>query len=187
MAKKEKISLTSPVVIAAYAHLAQPDEGQQFSDGKYKVSLLFEKNGEHDDFIKELEKSCETAAKAEWSDLPKNLRYPMKDGDDFDKDDFHGKLMVTCKTKFRPPYYDCDKPAKPLIEGQEPRSGDLIRAKFHLSAYDLGRKGKGISCQLAAVQLVEKRNMQSSNSHDWDEIDGYVSAEVDEFAEPDFA
>ena len=40
MAKVQRDIVVSPTATAAYAWLAKPDEGQEFSDGKYKVTLV---------------------------------------------------------------------------------------------------------------------------------------------------
>ncbi len=185
MSKASIQTLTTPVVTAAYAHLAQPDEGQQYSDGKYKVTCLVKKDGGHDDFVKSFEEKCEEAAVTEWNEVPKNLQTPLRDGDENQKEDFHGSWLITGKTKFRPPYFDCAKPPSPLIEGQEPKSGDLVRAKLKLQPYTMGRN-KGIAVQLLAVQLVEKRNMSSVANIEFDEIDGYVADASDSEDDGDF-
>jgi len=176
MPREQKTIIVSPVATAAYAWLANPDEGQDFSDGKYKVTLLLDKDDkETKTFIKKLKTHCDTAAEVKWGKV-KTLRYPFKDGDEKDKEDFVGKHMLLAKTKYRPGM--CDSKNGSLSEGNEPRSGDLIRASFELYAYDAAGQ-KGVSCQLRNVQLVEKRNV-GAQGNDFDSLDdGYVELKED--------
>ena len=46
MPKREFTKVTSPISTAAYAWLASPDEGQEFSDGKFKVTGLLDKQAD---------------------------------------------------------------------------------------------------------------------------------------------
>ena len=177
MAKKQFEKVVSPVVTAAYAWLSKPDEGQQYSDGKFKVTLVLDKKDPAiEKFIEELTAKSEAAAKGEWEKVPKALRYPFVDGDDNDdKEEFHGKYKITAKSKFKPGCVDSKRVSLP--EGEEPRSGDLIRASLVLIPYKASG-AYGVTCQLRNVQLVEKRNGGSSGANDdFDEIDGYIVPE----------
>ena len=163
--------MISPVCTAAYAWLAKPDEGQEFSDGKFKVPLLLDKDDkEATAFVKQLEDLSDEVAETKWSSKPKKLNYAYKDGDDKDKEDFANKWLLVAKTKFRPGMVDCGEPPMSLLEGAEPQSGDLIRASFALIPYEVAGR-KGVSAQLRNVQLVEKRN-NGSNQNDFDGLDG---------------
>ncbi len=183
---KDLQKLISPTATAAYAWLAKPDEGQQYSDGKYKVTLLLEKKAkETKAFIKKLEAESNQSAEKEWGKIPKNLKYAYKDGDDTDKEEFAGHYMLVCKTKFRPGMVDCGDPVSPLPEGNEPHSGDLIRVSFALSPYKISGM-IGVSAQLRNVQLVEKKN-NGSGADEFESIDGgYSVAESGVANEEDF-
>ena len=177
MPKREYTKVTSPISTAAYAWLASPDEGQEFSDGKFKVTGLLEKDSpDTKTFLKKMKALCDEAAEGEFNGKPKSLRYPWKDGDEKDKEDFHGMWMLTAKTKYRPSMVDCSKPIKVLPEGSEPKSGDLIRMSIKLIPYQVGG-AKGVAAQLQAVQLVEKRNLSNAGTDDFDSIDGGYSAD----------
>ncbi len=166
--------LITPVATAAYAWLSKPDEGQEYSDGKFKVTLLLDKaDAETKTFLKKLEDASDEAAAEKFGGTPKKLNYCYKDGDEKDKEDFHGKWMLVAKTKFRPGMVDCSEPPVSLTEGSEPASGDLIRVSIALIAYEAGGR-KGVAAQLRNVQLVEKRNLGNS-TNDFDSIDGGFS------------
>jgi hypothetical protein len=153
MAKKQATVVVSPEAVAAYAWLARPDEGQQYSDGKYKVTLVLDSSNEN--FFKELIQKSDVVAQEEWGKVPSNLRYCLKDGDDTEKEEFAGKTLITCKTKYQPGFVDSSK--KPLDEDTFPASGDMIRASFALIPYKTGGNA-GVTAQLRNVMLMEKRN-----------------------------
>ena len=186
MAKANIVKIVSPPCGSAYAWLSKPDEGQEYSDGKYKVTLLLDKDSkETQSFIKELDAKCDEAAQEKWNGMPKKLSYPYKDGDEKDNEDFAGKWMLTAKTKFKPGTFDCSAPPTPLPEGSEPASGDLIKASFSLFCYETGGK-KGVSAQLRNVQLIEKRNLSSSSMSDFDGVEGgYTAAQTADVFEDD--
>ena len=72
MAKVQRDVVVSPTATAAYAWLAKPDEGQEFSDGKYKVTLVLDPKQEGvSDFIENVRAKSKKAAEAEWEKLPK--------------------------------------------------------------------------------------------------------------------
>ena len=63
----------SPVAAAAYAWLARPDEGQQYSDGKYKVTLLLDKDDKDvKTWIKKLEATSDEVATEHFNGKPKS-------------------------------------------------------------------------------------------------------------------
>lgn len=153
MAKKQHTIVVSPEATAAYAWLARPDEGQEFSDGKYKVTLVIDKSEQS--FIDSVTAKSDEVAAKEWGKVPKNLRYCIKDGDDSEKEEFAGKYLIVAKTKFQPGFVDAEK--KPLEDEVFPMSGDVVRASFALIPYKTGG-GQGVTAQLRNVMLIEKRN-----------------------------
>lgn len=154
--KKQMTVVVSPQGTAAYAWLAKPDEGQQYSDGKYKVTLVLDKEDEAvAAFIEKLTKLATEIGTKEFGKLPKTFKMPYKDGDDQDKEEFKGHWLVVAKTKYQPGFVDAAKKALP--DGVTPMSGDIIRASFGLTPYKAGG-GIGVSCQLRNVMLIEKRN-----------------------------
>lgn len=153
MAKKQHTIVVSPEATAAYAWLARPDEGQEFSDGKYKVTLVIDKD--HDEFFNKVQALSDEVATKEFGKVPNNMRYCMKDGDDTEKEEFAGKILIVAKTKYQPGFVDADK--KPLDDEVFPMSGDVVRASFALIPYKAGGN-VGVTAQLRNVMLIEKRN-----------------------------
>ncbi len=156
MAKRPQVSAVTPAATAAYAWLQKPDEGQEYSDGKFKVTLLLPKgDAEVIDFISKMTPLVEDLAVKEFGKLPSNFKYPWKDGDDTDKDEFKDHWMMPSKSKYLPGYVDAAK--KPLAVEDAPMSGDEIRLAVVFGAYSAGG-AKGVSAQLRNVMLVERRN-----------------------------
>lgn len=169
MAKKQVKVVVSPEATAAYAWLSRPDEGQEYSDGKYKVTLVLDKGDKDvEAFIKDISAKAEEALEQEFTKVPKNARMPFKDGDDTDKEEFEGKYLIVAKTKFQPGFVDSAK--QPLDEETFPMSGDVIRASFALIPYKAGG-AIGVTSQLRNVMLIDKRN-NGSGFDDFDDIEG---------------
>lgn len=155
MAKKYFPKAVTDVGTAAYAWLNKPDTGGEYSDDKYKTDLILEKDAP---CIEKITKLCKEAATEKWGKLPKKLAFPFKDGDEEaekkDKPELKGKVIIRCKTKFKPDVVNVER--EPLEEGVFVSSGDQIRVSVACVPYKL--KGDyGVSLQLRAVQLIEKR------------------------------
>ena len=134
----------------------KPDEGQEYSDGKYKVTILMPKDDKSTvDFITKMTPLVEDLAIKEFGKLPSGFKYPWKDGDDTSKDEFKDHWMMVAKSKYLPGYVDVSK--KPVAIEDAPMSGDLVRLATVFGAYSAGG-AKGVSAQLRNVMLVERRN-----------------------------
>jgi|TARA_R110000744_G_scaffold14031_1_gene40280 hypothetical protein len=156
MAKRPQVSAVTPPATAAYAWLQKPDEGQEYSDGKYKVTILLPKDDKSTvDFITKMTPLVEDLAIKEFGKLPSGFKYPWKDGDDTSKDEFKDHWMMVAKSKYLPGYVDVSK--KPVAIEDAPMSGDLVRLATVFGAYSAGG-AKGVSAQLRNVMLVERRN-----------------------------
>lgn len=170
-AKKEKLELIrSPKGTAAYAWLREPDSGREFSDDKYKVTLVLPKEGaenqdEIDAFVESINKAHVKARGK------KKTESPVKDGYDKDKEEFADKWLLNFKSKRPVGLVDAKK--RPLADDINIYSGDVIRVAFVMVPYDKG-KNAGVSLGLRAVQLIEKNaNFVGSGEEAFDEEDGF--------------
>ncbi len=171
MSRKSKVVVT-PVGSASFCWLERPDTGFEFSDDKYKVTILFSKDSEQGKvFKRKVDEYTKELAVAEFGDKVKNIQSPLRDGDLTEKEDLHGHWFIRAKSKFQPGVIDCDTPPKPLQDGVFPRNGDLIRASVKLFAYKSGAN-QGVTAMLNTVQLVEQRNFDSAG---FDDIAGYIA------------
>jgi hypothetical protein len=188
MAKKQKkLIVVTPAGTAAYAWLSKPDEGQQYSDGKYKVTLVLDADTD----LSDLEAKCRQLAEEAFPGVDESdIRMPFVDGDTKGKEEFEGKILITMKTKFAPKQVDSKK--RPLPESVSVFSGDLIKVAAAIVPYESTEKvtetvkGKkvsktvkvyGITLALNAVQLLEKRNGGGDGASYFDEEDGFTADE----------
>lgn len=190
MSQKKKLpKVATPAGVAAYAWVNKRDSGNEYSDDKYKVTLLLDEEDQAtEEFIASVTAKAKELATEEWGKCPKNLQLPFRDGNEIadekeDKEDFRGHVVFTLKTKYQPGVVDAKK--KPLPP-KAVMSGDLIRASAQLVPYKKTEKvrenGKtknetihGISFRLRNIQLLEKRNMGGGAAGDFDEMDEYES------------
>lgn len=176
MAKRPQMTAVTPPSVAAYAWLRKPDEGQQYSDGKFKVTALLPKDDpEVTEFIANMTPKVEELAMREFNGkLPNGFKYPWKCGDEHDRDEFTGYWIMPAKSKYQPGFVDAAK--KPVAGDDAPQSGDVVRLAVVLGAYSAGG-AKGVSAQLRNVMLIERNN----NSDDaFAEIEAVASAETDD-------
>ena len=188
-AKKKKLfgkedghSAVSPLGVAAFAHVRQPDTDGQYADNKYKITLKLTK-GEPaaEKFVKDLRSWCEEARKKQmeaWGKKKLEAFDPVKDGDE--KDDAEAKgwagyWLVTAKSKNKPNVYDSKKTIVP--DAVKVFSGDGVKVFIGTAPFEQPVQAKGgISIYLNGVQLLSK-NSNGFNAADAfeEEEDGYVS------------
>jgi len=178
MAKRTYVRLTTATQTASYSYLREPDAGREFSDGKYKTTLLIDKSDEEGLAI--IRSACEKAAKAEWPEgVPAGLKSPLRDGaEKADKDaDLANYYMVTFKSQKAPQLFD--SAGKPLAGDINIFSGDQVRVAGAAGAYIAGGN-KGVTLYLNGVQLIEKKAMQDEGSMFGSVDGGFVNSESDE-------
>lgn len=190
MAKTKSVQIALPPGVAAYAWLAKPDDKFP-KNGKpvFKVTVLVD--GDTD--ISNLEDTCVNAAKEKFPGVkPAEFRMPFGP-DEKGKEEFEGKILIRLSTVYQP--YQCDALKNALPDGVSAKSGDLIRCAATVFPYESIEKvregGKtvtvkayGVSLQLAAVQLLEKRTggggAATADALFDEDADGYVGSTVDD-------
>src|SRR4051812_41030830 len=157
--------LQTPPGLASFVHLDAPDSGREFSDDKFKLDLLFDKDTD----LTVLKNAVKEAAIAMWGDKVnfKELALPFKDGNEKSQyEGYAGRRYVTLKTKKRPGIVGPD--LKPLPEGVKIFGGCKVRANITAYTYVStekvrGEDGKrnteqvnGVSFALNHVQLIKE-------------------------------
>lgn len=159
--KEKKIVCMTPVGRLSFPYLAKPDEGRQYSDGKYKTDLIIPKEiWERDG--KTLVEEVLNLARKKFDDPKlklKDFKHPFKDCD-ADKDFLaknpfaKGCIMLRAKSGYAPivvgptkDKFDSEEIAK--IKGGD--YGRLIVTVFHYS-----QQGGGISLALNIVQFAKE-------------------------------
>ena len=154
---------------ANYAWLNKADEGNEFSDNKYKVTVAWNKDDEQ---VAKLRAIVADAGQREFGDtLPSTFNNPLKDGDAGDKEQFKGKVYATFKSTRRPGQVDAknfELPEDVIIMG-----GDKVRVAAAAKAYNGAQKG--VSFYLDMVKLIEKQNTGGSSASSlFGDDEGYV-------------
>ena len=168
-------TIRSPLGVAAFAWIANPDSGKKYSDDKYKVTLVLDKgNDEVEAFVKTINDAHAVARGKKKTD------FPVKDGDEKEKEEFKGKWLLTFKSKYQPECVDSVRNPETgkftaLTGDWMPKSGDRIKVGFAMLPYEEG-KNAGISLQLRAVQVIEKRARSGGYGDAFEEEEGgYVA------------
>jgi len=146
------VNFASSTGVANYAWLNKPDEGSEYSDGKYKVTVAWLKD---DPFVEQLKATIQDAAEREFGDkLPAGFNNPLKDGDANNKDQFAGKMYATFKSTRKPGCVDAKNLELP--ESVVIMSGDEVRVAAAAKGYNGAQKG--VSLYLDIVKLISKNN-----------------------------
>lgn len=164
--KKRYPTELSPAGIAGFSHLDKPDTEGRYADDKYKITLFLDKAVPANiEWAKKVNAANEAAG---------SEAITVKDGDEENKrrvkkkkeprENYVGMFVVTFKSKFQPDLVttkrdpETGKAAK-LPEDQPPRGGDRVKVAYASVPYEAG-ENVGISLQLRAVQLLERRARQ---------------------------
>ena len=154
MAKKQSlyVNFATTAGTAHFAWLNKPDTGSEYSDGKYKVTIAFQKD---DPVVKTLKATIKDAAQREFGDkIPANFHNPLKCGDASGKEQYAGMVFMTMKSTRQPTMVDSKNVALPsnvII-----MSGDTIRVAGAAKSYNGAQKG--VSFYLDMVKLIAKNN-----------------------------
>ena len=158
MKKRTYTRLTTNQVTASFSYLREPDSGREYSDDKYKVTVLIDKADE--DGLAIIRNACAKAAADEWPEgAPNGMRSPVRDGAD-KSPELADYYLVTFKSKQQPKLFDAAGAA--LAEDINIFSGDKIRVAGAAGAYVAGAS-KGVTLYLNGVQLIEKRAAEAED------------------------
>jgi len=146
------VNFATTVGTAHFAWLNKPDTGSEYSDGKYKVTVAFQKD---DPIVGQLKATIKDAAQREFGDkIPPGFHNPLKDGDESGKEQYLGMIYMTMKSVRQPSMVDAKN--NPLPESIVIMSGDTIRVAGAAKAYNGAQKG--VSFYLDMVKLISKNN-----------------------------
>jgi hypothetical protein len=160
--------IVTPIGRLSFPHLAKPDEGRQYSDSKFKGTLLLPKKGVDLGPLKTAALKC---AQKKWPKITKldEFVHPFRDGDLKDAEGYKGCIYIVAKTKRRP---------KLIGKMKEELDGDHFyggcKARFIVSAMTYMLAGKpGVTFLLDVVQFAG----------DGEKLGGGGSANVDALEE----
>lgn len=170
MTKNKNSTFVTPVGMAKYAWLNQPDTTfANGGEGKYKIRVLIDDNEENRAWVANVIETAKADAKTNGLLIKKNFNNPFKFPEDLEPEEFEvqagkerpkydedhkGKIFFEASSKFKAGQIDSglqELPDDVLI-----MSGDKVRVKFQTNPYDT--LSSGISLRLMIVQLVEKNS-----------------------------
>lgn len=153
MAKKiDRVRVVTPTGRIVFPYLAEPDSGRQYSDGKYKVDILFPKSSWKEDGA-ELREQVLGVAQAYYGKKVKfaDFKHPFKDGDTKQQDYFKGHVYITAKSQFAPTVVGPDKSVFDKERIMKIKGGDYARLVVVVYPYD--QSGGGVTLGLDIVQF----------------------------------
>ena len=141
----------------SYAQVFEPKAMNESSTPKYSVSLIIPKKDKKtlDKIKAAIESAIEEGKTSKWGGkLPKNLKNPLRDGDEEREDDkvYEGAMFVNANSSNKPGLVDAD--LNPIMDKSEFYSGCYGRASINFYAYD-SNGSKGIACGLNNLQKLE--------------------------------
>lgn len=120
------------------------------STGKFEATFILDKV-EHAGAIKQVKAAIATMAKTELKGKVASDKVCLKDGDELDREEFHGAYTLKASTNKRPLLIDRDK--SPLVEDDgKPYAGCYVNGIFRLWAQN-NNYGKRINAQLDGIQF----------------------------------
>lgn len=131
--------------------------------GKEEYSMMILIPKEDRKTIEKIEGAIETAKYEKWNNkLPKNLREPLKDGDDENhipesaepgEESYANHYFMNVKSSTKPGIVDAD--LNQVIDEGSFRSGDYCKVSIQAFAYDM-KGNRGVSFGLNNVQVLRK-------------------------------
>lgn len=160
--KEKRVWIATPIGRMLYAHLTKPDVGRQYSDGKFKLDLLFPKETWKEQGA-ELRKAVILEARKYFQDdslTLKDFKHPFKDGDAKDTSiegnkPYKGMMYITpkCSGDYPPTLVGPHKEELTLEEANKMKWGDYVRCVIDVYPYE--QQGGGITIGLKTVQFVK--------------------------------
>lgn len=152
----EETTVVTGVVRGSYVRVFEPALNDLSGNMEYSMAVLVPKSDKAT--IAKLKKAANAALAKKWPDAssrPRNLRNPLRDGDEKDPPDeaYEDHYFFNCKSSTAPGIVDGK--LKPVTDAREFVSGDYCRVSLNAYAYD--KKGnRGVAFGLNNIQVVEK-------------------------------
>lgn len=169
-------NVATPIGRISYPHLAKPDEGGQYSDGKYKLTLLLPKKGVDMEGLKKAALLCAQQAFGAKITSLNDFMHPFRDGDEKDSDGYKGCVYITQKSSKKP---------KLVGKMKEQVEADMFyagcKARLIVTAMSYEQKGNpGVTFLLDAVQFAGDAPSFGGGGADVSKFDDIVDESADD-------
>jgi hypothetical protein len=154
--KIDRVRIVTPTGRIVFPYLSEPDEGRQYSDGKYKVDILFSKDTWKEQG-KELREAVLEVAKQYYGKKTikfSDFKHPFKDGDTKQQDYYKNCYYITPKSQFEPAVVGADKTAFAKDRIRQIKGGDYARLVVTIYPYD--QSGGGVTLGLEILQFAHE-------------------------------
>lgn len=175
MANSRKI--ITPVGRASFVHVFQPrtnDSGKL----EYTMSMIFDKDTD----ISELKALVKEAIMEKWGNKPpKNLKFPIKKGNDMDTDkypEYKNKIVINTKSVNFPPGV-INRKNQPIIDPNEFYSGAYCVASLVAYSFEHKTGGKGVAFGLQNIMKIKDGEPLISRGKAEDDFASIINGEVD--------
>ena len=166
----------------SYAHIWEPHAIQEGSPEKYSACIIIPKSDTKT--LARIEKAVEAATqeggKSKWNGKkPKNLKLPLRDGDEERPDDeaFKDAYFLNANGNRRPGVVDLN--LQPIIDSDEVYSGCYCR--FSINFYPFSASGNnGVAVGLNNIQKVADGERLAGGSRAEDDFDDGYTGDLDE-------
>lgn len=138
---------------------------------KYSIVMLFPKTAD----LSRLKAIAKQALDEKWpgDKKPKNLRTPLRDGDEKELEGYAGHIFINCSTKLKPGIVNANR--DPIISPDEFYAGCYARATVNAYAYDTAGNA-GVAFGLQNIQKLRDGEPFSGRTKAEDDFDA-VSTE----------
>lgn len=164
--------ILTPKGIAHYPYISKPDEGREYSDGKYKVNLSIPSE-EAQPIIEQINAVLLAGIKAEKDKSPnkKIKQAPLPYSNEVDEDGNEtGNVIVKFKSKYKPSVVDAKNN---LMVDHNIYGGSVIKVGGVLTFYN-SAIGCGVTIRLGAVQLIEYVEGSAGGNFGFGEEEGFT-------------
>ena len=181
MATSTSKKVVTPTFRASFVHVFEPRQNEQSGKLEYSVKMIFDKDAD----LAPLKDIIKEAVRNKWgSNPPKNLKVPLRDGNDSDLDKYPedaNKIIANAKSVMYPPGLIDAKTKQEIIDPKEFYSGCYARASIVAYAYDNVSKGVAFGLQnLLKIRDGEPLVNRASAESDFAGVIDAVQNEVGE-------
>jgi hypothetical protein len=177
--------IITPVFRGSFVHLKEPKAPAPEADPVYSMSIVLPKDDpDTKPFMTQLKKNCNATAKEKFGDKVTKIKYPWKDGDEEERDEWAGCWVIAAKSKSRPGVVGPD--LKPVMDPELLYSGAYYRASVSEWGWSHPTGGKGISLNLDNVMWVKDGESFSGRASAEDDFSDFASANDETEDEVDF-
>ncbi len=188
-AKPQRVSIKTPLFRGSFVNLAKARarENDDGTPGKEQFSMLIVvPKGKKSTrlFIEELSGILLTCAQEKHGSAitQKRLKHwPIKDGDESEKEQFHGHYLINAASNFKPSVIDAN--GDELTTGEELYSGAWYKAKISPWAWANKKGGKGVSVNLESAIKIKDDDRFGGGSKASDDFADEVGGDSDEDGE----